>query len=288
MILSSVVSFLGGPIIARLAQSVSQVALMALIGLFLARLFWLVVAPVPAVSSVTPSAASAPAPSNARFVPNLAVLTTQNPFAPMVAEQLEEIGGSVPETALNLKLQGVRASTNAEFGRQSSAIIVTPDNRQNVFVAGDKILEDVVLARILSDRVILDKSGSFEALYLEGRDGGLRVLGGVEPRQAVGGREQIEPSVFQLNSASTLLAVARLVPSSNGGLRIVPAGSPERLAEIGLAPGDQLVSVDGRAVSELDYDEVVGRLRNMNRVRLTLRRGQQTTDVTLVFEERAQ
>lgn len=272
-------------------RAVVELALLVVLGLLLARTFWLIAAPAQSVNALTPAPASmvtVQAPAS-RLQANLSLLTSANPFS-----MVERVGAvedevlSVPETSLNLRLQGVRAITSGDGDLQASATIVTPDNRQGVYVVGDKLLDNVVLSRILSNRVILDKGGTYEALYLEGREDGLRVLGGEEPRQEIGGQRVVEPAIYHVASAESLLSAVRLIPAGEEALRIVPTVAPDDLAVFGLREGDRLVAVDGRPVAELDYDEVIGKLTTNNRINVSIQRGTQTSELTYVFEERVE
>ncbi len=271
-------------------RALVELGLLVVLGLLLARTFWLIAAPAKSVNGLTPAPASmvtAPAPA-IRLQANLSLLTSANPFASLERAAVEDDTLSVPETSLNLRLQGVRAITSGDGDLQASATIVTPDNRQGVYVVGDKLLDNVVLSRILSNRVILDKGGTFEALYLEGREDGLRVLGGEEPRQAIGGQRVVEPAIHHIASAETLLSAVRLIPAGEAALRIVPTVAPDDLAGLGLREGDRLVAVDGRPVAELDYDEVIGKLTTTDRINVSIQRGTQTNELTYVFEERVE
>ena len=262
-------------------RALVEFALLVVLGLLLARTFWLIAAPAKSVNALTPAPASmvtAPAPVS-RLQANLSLLTSANPFASVERAAVDDDTISVPETSLNLRLQGVRAITSGDGDLQASATIVTPDNRQGVYVVGDKLLDNVVLSRILSNRVILDKGGTFEALYLEGREDGLRVLGGEEPRQAIGGQRVVEPAIHHIASAETLLSAVRLIPAGEEALRIVPTVAPEDLEGLGLREGDRLVAVDGRPVAELTTTD---------RINVSIQRGTQTNELTYVFEERVE
>lgn len=269
-----------------LPRLVELVALIV-IGLVIARLFWLILAPGGAVSDVTPPPAlNAVQVSQAPVrIADRSVLIRTNAFAAIDSGPVEAEVEDVPETSLNLVLKGLRAASGE--GASSSATIVTPDNEVGVYVVGAEIIDGVVLTRILSDRVILDKNGSFESLFLEGRTGELNVIGGNTPRQAVGGGEVIEPSVHRVESFSALMRDVSLQrASSPPGWRIMAPGNPGVLAQFGLEQGDLLTSVNGREAESLTYDDLAGLIGGSDRVDLSVRRGTETKRVTLVFEER--
>lgn len=270
-----------------LVPGLVELGALILIGLVIARLFWLVLAPGGLVSDVTPPPALNAVQVSQATVRSAdrSVLIRSNAFAAIETVPAEAAVEDVPETSLNLVLKGLRAASGE--GAMSSATIVTPDNEVGVYGVGAEIIDGVVLTRILSDRVILDKNGTFESLFLEGRTGELNVIGGGVPRQAVGGQEVIEPSIHRVESFTALMRDVRLQrASSPPGWRIMAPGNPGALAQFGLEQGDLLTSVNGQEAESLTYDDLAGLIGGSDRVDLSVRRGTETKRVTLVFEER--
>ena len=260
---------------------------LTLLGVFLGRLAWTVISPEHGLRPVTP----APLIQSRSFNPSgltgvdKTLLSALNPFVEtdivVSAPQMDD----VPETSLNLTLKGIRAVTG---GGLAAATIVTPDNRQGLYAEGDEILDGVVLSRILSDRIILDKNGRFESLFREGRDGALNVIAGDGPTvQQVTDREVVEPSVFRVRSFQSLLSAGRIErATSPAGWRFRALGDPSGLEAAGIYDGDYIVSVAGIPAAELDYDRLSDVILSANRINMAVRRGTQTVELTIVFEER--
>lgn len=265
-----------------------EASALIVLGLALARIFWLVWLPSGAVSSVT----QVPVLNSVQVdgerpvrQSDRSLLLRTNAFMPVGNEGVEAEVEDVPETSLNLVLKGLRSASGE--GASSSATIVTPNNEVGVYVIGAQIIDGVVLTRILSDRVILEKNGAFESLFLEGRTGELSVIGGSEPRQAVGGHTVVEPSIYRIASFDALMRDVRLEQSSDPqGWQIAESGGGQALAAIGLREGDFLLSVNGREAESLAYEDLAGLLARSDRIDLAVRRGTETRRVTLVFEER--
>lgn len=260
---------------------------MTLLGIVVGRLVWALISPDHSIRPVTP----APTIQSSAFAPDgltgvdKTLLSSLNPFQESDIEVAAPIADDVPETALNLTLKGIRAVTGD--GR-AAATIVTPDNRQGLYAEGDEVLDGVVLSRILSDRIILDKNGRFESLFREGRDGQLNVINGESPAtQQVASREVVEPSVFRVASFQSLLRVGRIErASSPAGWRFRALGDRSGLEAAGIYDGDYIVSVEGIAAAELDYDRLSDVILSRDRINMAVRRGTQTVELTIVFEER--
>lgn len=270
-------------------RGVVELAALIALGIALGRLVWLFVAPQGYVASITPPptiANSSPAPTVTTPI-DKSILLRVNAFMPSETAPAASTIDDVPETSLNLKLKGQRAVTGDGLG---TAMIVTPDNRQAVYSEGQEILDGVFLSRVLSDRVILEKNGEFESLFREGRDGALNVLGDAdEVRQTVENQEVVEGSVYRIASVASLLSSARLERvTAPPGWQFRSVGDPSVLRQAGLFDGDQLVSINGSQVADLPYESLAGLLSESNRVNIRVRRGTQTLNLTLVFEERIQ
>ncbi|MEO0465747.1 MAG: type II secretion system protein N [Pseudomonadota bacterium] len=256
-------------------------------GVLLGRLFWLIATPEHGVRPITLSPAI-----QSNWTSRIALtgidktlLSSLNPFAESDVIATVPVVDDVPQTSLNLSLRGIRAVTGDGF---AAATIVTPDNRQSLYAEGDEILDGVVLSRILSDRIILDKNGTFESLFREGRDGALNVINGEESiSQQLTDREVIEPSVFRVPSFESLLGSVRIErTASPDGWRFRALGDPAALASAGINDGDYIVSVAGVPAADLDYDRLSDIILSADRINMAVRRSSQTVQLTIVFEER--
>ena len=81
---------------------------------------------------------------------------------------LEGIEDGAKETRLALTLQGILASSDVEQARA----IIEAKKEQQQYLVGDELPvgNKVKLAKILSDRVVIDNSGKYELLLLFGED----------------------------------------------------------------------------------------------------------------------
>lgn len=267
-------------------RTLVEVSALVILGVFVGRFFWMVIAPQAHVAAITPSpnlpnvslSDSASTPVDKSIL--LRINAFEEPDTVTATPTLDE----VPETSLNLVLKGQRAVTGDGLG---TATIVTPDNRQSVYEEGEEILEGVVLSRVLSDRVILEKDGRFESLFWEGRDGALNVLGTEEtPRQTIANQEAVKVSTFRVDNLNALRGAFRFNRvTAPPGWRFRAVGDPGVLRSAGIYDGDYLVAVDGAAATDLDLTALVSQFDSTERMNLTVRRGSETLAITLVFEE---
>ena len=156
--------------------------------------------------------------------------------APAIAE-------AEPETSLNYQLRGVRQGADPEAG---AAVIEIPGTGQRLFRAGEELAPGVVLAAVHAERVVLDRRGLRESLYLTDAAARRARAAGAEP-----------------GAPSPGAAAAPAGPIDLGGITIPPAyidgrlagadvtgGNSDLLDGIGLAPGDRILEVDGRPLSD--------------------------------------
>lgn len=134
--------------------AVGELAGWALAGLLLARALWLALTPAGALG--TPAAALAAAMAAAP-----ATLAAVDPFFPQAA-QAATLADAV--SGLDLVLVGTRV--DAASGR-GSAIIATPDGRQQSIGVGEEIMPGVRLAAVDFEAVTLDRGGARETLYID-------------------------------------------------------------------------------------------------------------------------
>ena len=284
-------------IVERPVRLAIEVVLVVVLALLLARLTWIVISPSESVANYTQRPLPAPmrgTQSSLAISTDRTVLVTENPFSQnAVEEQVQD----VPETNLNLKLDGLRMST--EGGESGNAIIRTPDGRGKNYSVGDDILPGVTLERILSDRVIINRDGADETLMLGGRGAGLSVITddsqttnpealAVEPvedsSQASGA-----PVEGQLPGPDVFFGAVNAGPvMTNGqiiGYRLSPIGSADTMRQAGLEPGDILLRIDGNSVAELDLSDVIDRISEIQAAELRINRNGTEQTVRLRFGE---
>jgi general secretion pathway protein C len=126
-------------------------ALVAVLAVQAARLFWAIAAPLGPVGAwqvPQPSAVYDPA-LPARF----------DPFF-----RLARAAGPVVVTSVPLTLFGVRVDQASGRG---AAIIATPDGVQSSFAIGDAIMPGIILKAVAVDGVTIDRGGISEQLFLD-------------------------------------------------------------------------------------------------------------------------
>lgn len=281
----------------RPVRATIEVILVISLALMVARLAWLVISPSDAVATYT----QRPLPSPMRGAANtLAVasdrtlLVKTNPFERGDGEVIVQ---DVPETNLNLKLDGLRMST--EGGESGNAIIRTPDGIGKNYSVGEEIIAGVTLERILSDRVIINRDGANEILMLGGRGAGLSVI--TDDSQTVTSTEVGErvennpPSPesaiieAQIDAPEVLLSGVNAGPVRiNGqisGYRLDPIGDPGIMRQAGLSPGDVLLRINGTSVARLDTSDVIDRIIAAETVEMTVNRNGSEQTIRLRFGE---
>ena len=262
---------------------VAEVMLVVSLALVMAKLVWVVVDPGGAVSPNIPLQAAPVQTDILRPVLEVDTLrlTRENPFGsgPVEVAEVPE----APETTLNLRLRGVRASTEENDG---VALITTPDNRTSAYGPGDAILDGVVLNRIYGDRVTLRKSGQIEALLMESGAGLLSVL-------TVPGQSAPMPAdnVTAVNGIARVDLMSNLTidPVHHGndfvGYRIGTRGDVAVLTRAGLQPGDVVVGMDGDAMTDVAPADLARKFSDPNPVLLRIDRQGQVIEHTLAPEE---
>jgi general secretion pathway protein C len=272
--------------------------LVILLAMLAARLIWVVASPSDSVATYTDRPLPTPMRGNASTLAistDRSVLITENPFDQGEGELIVQ---DVPETSLNLQLDGLRMSTESEGA--GNAIIRTPDGRGRNYRIGDQIMPGVTLQRILSDRVIINRDGADETLMLGGRAAGLSVIsddsqiitpGGASVANAAATDEPAESAVIegQLEGPEVLFGAINAGPvMSNGslsGYRLSPIGSADVMRRAGLQPGDVLLQINGTSVSGLDMNDVIQRISSIETAELQINRNGSPRTVRLKFGE---
>ena len=207
-----------------------ELLLLSLIAIQGARLIWTLATPVGPVGEWTANSAFPPVASS-----GAAALGDFDPFF-----RLSGDSGPMVVTSLDLKLFGVRE--NRATGR-GSAIIGTPDGRQQSFEVGEEIVPGVTLQSVGFDGVVITRGGTAEQLFLDqsppatvvAPDGS--AVSEVAPAPAV-----VPPAASQIRFAP------RMEGGEVKGVVVQPAGSGDAFRAAGFAPGDLILSVNGRSI----------------------------------------
>jgi general secretion pathway protein C len=192
-----------------------------------------------------------------------------------------------PKTRLRLELLGVMAASIAE---NSSAIIASKGGVGENYRIGDVVQGRTKLAAVQQDQVILDSNGKLEALKFDlAHEHGIQQSGkptrAQRRAQSAGSLKERFKQVRTVSDAVNLLkdevAISPagalkqlgLVASENGsGYKVSSSGS--MLTQLGLEPGDVILSVNGQTLGNLEDDQMLlEQVTNSGQARLEIQRG---------------
>jgi general secretion pathway protein C len=222
--------------------TVAELALLSLLAIQCARLFWILATPLGPVGEwKPPSALAGSAPAG--------MLGSFDPFF-----RLSPAAGPVVVTSLDLKLFGVRQDQASGRG---SAIIQTPDGQQRSFEVGDEIAPGVALTAVGPDNVTITRDGKAEQLFMDQSQGAPGAAAGQPgpatepsaPNQAV----TSAPKAFEpTRLASELGLQPRVAGDKITGVVLRPEGAGSAFRAAGLQPGDVLLRIGGERIDSPD------------------------------------
>ncbi|MBP8111053.1 MAG: hypothetical protein KAY00_01780 [Agitococcus sp.] len=197
---------------------------------------------------------------------------------------------NAPETALQLKLDGVFASTNAQ---QSSAII--SEQGQGIgklYRVGQQVSGGATLSAVYVDRVLLQRNGVDEVLrfvktYLLGGDPSV-VSGGAAPlvgKQGLQARELLDQAVNRLaNEPEAYLAEMGLVTKNGQGYEITDNASATMRRNLGMKAGDKILRLNGQPLGNPQLDKkLLQQVQQTGHARIDIQRGSQTLTIEQNF-----
>lgn len=201
-----------------------------------------------------------------------------------------------PETRLNLRLVGLTSSSD----QARAAAIIEQGNTQQTYIVGEQIQRSrATVHEILPDRVILDNEGTYESLFLEGRDGyepGFSVRtssaqhGEQTEADAVTEREaspELTRELAQIqDNPEAIVELINISPvrTEDGliGYQLTPRRHPELFRASGLHSGDIAVSINGYDLTNTaSAIELMGELRNMTTATVRVLRNDEYIDIEL-------
>ncbi|HEX2763022.1 MAG TPA: type II secretion system protein N [Allosphingosinicella sp.] len=213
------------------AWTLLQGALLVLIVVQGARLAWTLARPidVPVTSRIEPTPVST------------AVLGGFDPFF-----RLSGASGPAVVTSLNLKLFGVRQDQASGRG---SAIIAGSDGKQKSVGVGEEVEPGVVLKAVEFDSVTISRNGRDEQLFMDqSKPASGEPASGAPPPVALPAILPVTVVPPAGSAAGDISASPRMTGRSVTGAVVGPRGSGEALRALGLAPGDVVISVNGRRI----------------------------------------
>lgn len=252
--------------------SLTELLLLTLLAVQVARLVWALVTPVGPLGDWRPSAGLSVEQARA------ALASGFDPFF-----RLGRTQGPAVVTSLQLKLFGVRVD---EATGRGSAIIAGPDNVQMSYSVGEAIQPGVTLKAVRYDSVVIDRGGAEETLYLD-QSHAPPVAAAAAPSSENSGLlsapagQTTAPGAVELADLQSQL---NLAPRPAGGrvTGLVPRGDPAFLARLGLQPGDIIVQVAGRPVgSAADLQQAAAGLRRGGNLSIAVERGAQVLPLAI-------
>lgn len=206
------------------------------------------------------------------------------------------------ETKLNLTLRGVFAADNPA---QAMAIIADAKGEEKVYRKGETIFSGVTLYQVYPDRVILERSGTFETLSLPrdkdtAKSGGPRVVrpaaytppqtmdteAAVRTRTVQGGKE-LEALREQLtNNPEEFWKNVRIEPVYDSDKQIIgyrfEHNDRQMMQALGLRPGDVIVEINGQPVTDPSVlSGLMGQLATATSLSLGIQRNGQRENLNI-------
>lgn len=261
-------------------------ALIVLIGLTVARLFWAIWPVQP--TSLPPAAIQQDHPRSSAPEIDVQRIAAAHLFGRRTDGSEDIAAMDAPETQLDLTLTGIVAAVR---GSDSWALIQEGKADQQAYTVGDGVAENVAVHAIHWNRVILERGGRFETLTLEiDREEGVQRdevpdddPGLAERLAEVRSEVADEPLLF--SKYVTVKAVKE--DGQVRGFRIFPTyRSRDVFEEAGIRAGELVTMVNGVALdnNNVDFRRLVEELKQASQLTLNLgRRGDQRT-VTWALE----
>lgn len=199
-----------------------------------------------------------------------------------------------PETTLNVRLTGIVAVSQDDG---AGLAIIESQGRQETYSVEQAIKGTrAKLAQVLPDRVILDVSGRFETLMLDGlefsRTVAMPVKAKAQPRNSIvpSTQQKTSPSVLSgrraelLNDPGKLFEYINIAPEKrNGelvGYRLTPGKNPELFKQAGLQANDLAIAINGFQLTDMKQAmSAMNELRTSTDASITIERDGQVMDV---------
>ncbi|QTH72893.1 type II secretion system protein GspC [Pseudoalteromonas xiamenensis] len=278
----------------RLSKIVT-IAAVVYVAYLTAQLFW-ILWPTPKAESL-PSIQAASSSSHSPV--NVRKILAQNLFgqANAVAEPVQKtVISDAPETRLSLRLTGIVAVSQDD---EAGLAIIESQGRQETYVVKDSIAGTrAKLAQVLPDRVILDVSGRFETLMLDGLDFSKTVTlpsstkrnnplvsssGPVQSKGAL--KEQISATREEVKQdPGKLFDYIRISQATQDGkligYRLSAGKDPALFSRMGLKNNDLAVAINGYQLTDMKQAmQAVNELRTSSNATITIERDGSLMDV---------
>jgi general secretion pathway protein C len=191
---------------------------------------------------------------------------------------------NAPQTSVQLILAGVLAVPDPKRGL---AIIGPNAGTAKLYTVGSAIPGGVSLYSVYADRVLLDRGGVIESLFLPRK----APLAGTGPPPADSASPGQRLATLAQGNAAVLGGLVRAQPVFVGtklsGYRIYPGGrtSVGAFTHLGLRPGDLITGVNGTPLDDPSRaNEILQTLSSLASANVTIQRNGQTQELTLNLE----
>lgn len=232
--------------------------LLALVGVQLMRLIWLVLTPVGPLGNWRPAA-----PRVLSDEAQAVLLSTVDPFFRTSATP----ASPSPANLVDLQLFGTRAGGS---GLPGSAVLGQSEGDQKSYLVGEEVAPGVKLSAVEFDHAVLERGGARQLLYMPGSEDSSAPTQASAPTAAT----------------PTIAEAFEMKPRESGGnvtgVAVGPGGNPTLFEAAGFRTGDVIVAVNGARISSLiDVQQLQSSLAPGARLTLTVERGAQSIPIAL-------
>ncbi len=165
-----------------------------------------------------------------------------------VEPKVVEVVTEAPVTTLNYKLRGI---FYAEDDGESSAIVEIKANDSQYYLVNDELADNILLASIERDHILIDRYGKLERLDLEKKIADTSQAASNRPAAGAANHQAILRS-YKRRYASNPMALAnrfQAIPvqenGANVGFRIQPLRGESLLSKLNFEKNDVFTSING-------------------------------------------
>jgi general secretion pathway protein C len=190
--------------------------------------------------------------------------------------------GNAPTTSMALVLTGVVAGDDPKSG---VAILGPSAAAAKVYTIGASVPGGARLHSVYSDRVLLDRNGTVEALMLPRQfSGGTAPVAAALPVDPAGAFNRVQkviqdhPNIIgDIMSPQAVLAQGKL-----RGYRVYPGTNSQAFQKLGLRPGDLVTAINGTTLDDpTRSSEILNTLSTASDARVTVMRSGRQQDLVL-------
>jgi general secretion pathway protein C len=188
-----------------------------------------------------------PLPATTRSVVDVPSILRANLFGQSVPVQ----GATdAPVTSMSLLLAGVIAASDEKRG---FAMIGTSSADIKFYKVGDMVPGGAQLFSVFVDRVLLDRSGTIEALLIPPRTGMSFTMPPAPVADSVANSMERVQQLMRESSGvlgEVILRQAEFADGKLRGMRVYPGANSQAFNRLGLKPGDLVTSINGTQLDD--------------------------------------